>query len=335
MKKFLTMILSVMLLVVAVFGCACSPELEKGKVNIKYYSKGKEIVSAMLAGSETIGLVPEPAATNLETKYLEQKGTALYRLDLQELYDKDTKAYPQAVLMVKRSVLGANPNLVSSLQTKITESASWIKQNQAIAVNAINSNGGVDLNAQTLTENAIDGCKIYWQSALDAKTSVKKYINKIIDIDNTKASAVSDDFFYTSAVETGSQKEVYTFMAPDGAPALAIAKLIYDNDNLGTGKTVEYSVISSALVMPNLSNGSADIIVAPVNLASKFYKANGNDYVMVAVLTHGNFYILSTTEISIKDLKGKQVAVPNQGAVSDWTFKMVLYKNNLTNVTVE
>ncbi|MBE7081380.1 MAG: hypothetical protein E7372_02330 [Clostridiales bacterium] len=335
MKKLLTMILSVMLLVVAVFGSACSPELEKGKVNIKYYNKGKEIVSAMLAGSETIGLVPEPAATNLETKYLEQKGAPLYRLDLQELYDKDAKAYPQAVLMVKKSVLGANPNLVSLLQTKITESASWIKQNQAIAVNAINSNGGVDLNAQTLTENAIDGCKIYWQSALDAKTSVKKYINKIIDIDSTKASAVSDDFFYTSAVETGSQKEVYTFMAPDGAPALAIAKLIYDNDNLGTGKTVDYSVLSSTLVMPNLSSGSADIIVAPVNLASKLYKANGNEYVMVAAITHGNFYILSTTEISIKDLKGKQVAVPNQGAVPDWTFKMVLYKNNLTNVTVE
>lgn len=335
MKKFLTMLLSVMLLVVAVFGSACSPELEKGKVNIKYYQKGKDIVSAMLAGSETIGLVPEPAATNLEAKYLEQKGAPLYRLDLQELYDKDNKAYPQAVLMVKKSVLGANPNLVSSLQTKIAESASWIKQNQAIAVNAINSKGGVDLNAQTLTENAIDGCKIYWQSASDAKTSVKNYINKIIDIDSTKASAVSDDFFYTSAVEGGNQKETYTFMAPDGAPALAIAKLIYDNDNLGTGKTVEYSVLSSTLVMPNLSSGSADIIVAPVNLASKLYKANGNDYVMVAVLTHGNFYILSTTNISLADLNGKQVAVPNQGAVPDWTFKMVLYKNNLTNVTVE
>ncbi len=335
MKKITTLFLTLILSLVAVFGSACSPELEKGKVNIKYYNKGKEIVSAMLAGSETIGLVPEPAATNLETKYLEQKGTPLYRLDLQELYDKDAKAYPQAVLMVKRSVLGANPNLVSLLQTKITESASWIKQNQAIAVNAINSNGGADLNAQTLTENAIDGCKIYWQSALDAKTSVKKYINKIIDIDSTKASAVSDDFFYTSAVETGSQKEVYTFMAPDGAPALAIAKLIYDNDDLGTGRSVDYSVLSSTLVMPNLSSGSADIIVAPVNLASKYYKANGNDYVMVAAITHGNFYILSTTEISIKDLKGKQVAVPNQGAVPDWTFKMVLYKNNLTNVTVE
>ncbi len=237
--------------------------------------------------------------------------------------------------MVKKSVLGANPNLVNTLQTKITESASWIKQNQAIAVTAINNNGGANLNAQTLTESAIEASKIYWESAIESKTSVKKYINKIIEIDSTKASAVSDDFFYTGVEGTGSQKQTYTFMAPDGAPALAIAKLIYDNDNLGTGKTVDYSVLSSTQVMPNLSSGSADIIVAPVNLASKLYKANGNDYVMVAVLTHGNFYILSTTQISVNDLNGKQVAVPNQGAVPDWTFKMVLKKNNLTSVTVE
>ena len=120
----------------------------------------------------------------------------------------------------------------------------------------------------------------------------------------------------------------YKFMVPDGAPALAIAKLIHENDNLGTGKTVEYSVLSSTQVMPNLSSGSADIIVAPVNAASMRYNTNGNDYVMVAVLTHGNFYILSTTEISVQDLIGKQVAVPNQGAVPDWTFKMVLEKIN-------
>lgn len=335
MKKIATIFLSVILSLIAVFGIACSPETQKGKVNIKYYQKGKDVVSCILGGSETIGLVPEPAATNLEANYLKNKGQALYRLDLQELYDKDAKAYPQAVLMVKKSVLGANPNLVSTLQTKISESASWIKQNTAIAVSAVNNNGGVELNAQNLTESAIDGCKIYWESASDAKTSVKKYINKIIEIDSTKASAVSDDFFYTGETESGTAKASYTFMAPDGAPALAIAKLIYDNDDLGTGKSVNYSVISSNQVMPNLSSGSADVIVAPVNLASKLYKANGNDYVMVAVLTHGNFYIMSTTKISVEDLNGKQVAVPNQGAVPDWTFKMVLTKNKLTYITVE
>ena len=102
MKKITTLFLILILSLVAVFGSACSPELEKGKVNIKYYSKGKDIVSAMLAGSETIGLVPEPAATKLTTKLAPER--TWFRVDVQELYDSAAKAYPQAVLMVKKSV---------------------------------------------------------------------------------------------------------------------------------------------------------------------------------------------------------------------------------------
>lgn len=167
------------------------------KVTINYYQEGKNVVQSILGGSETIGLVPEPAATTLEAKYL-LKGKQLYRLDLQELYDGESKAYPQAVLMVKKSVLAENSNLVSALQTKITESANWIGQNVSSAVNAVNAKGGTTLDAQTLSQKAINGCKIYWENATEAKVSVKEYINKIIEIDSSKATAVSDDFFYVS-----------------------------------------------------------------------------------------------------------------------------------------
>ncbi len=169
------------------------------KVNINYYQDGAQVVQFIMAGSETIGLVPEPAASNLEKNYLNNKGQALYRLDLQQLYDSEAMAYPQAVLMVKKSILTANPNLVSILEDKITLSASWMKQNVASAVDTINNNGGATLNKNALSESAIDGCKIYWQSAIDAKLSVKNYINKIVEIDSNKASAVSDDFFYVGA----------------------------------------------------------------------------------------------------------------------------------------
>ena len=154
-------------------------------------------VSAIMGGSQTIGLVPEPAASNLEANYLTKKGQSLYRLDLQELYDSQEKAYPQAVLMVKKSLLDANPELVNTLEDKISQSASWVKNNIGTAVNAINEKGGATLDANALTESAIDGCKIYWQSAENAKTSVKNYINKIVEIDNNKATVVSDDFFYS------------------------------------------------------------------------------------------------------------------------------------------
>ena len=334
MKKIITLLLSIVLSTMALFVSACASKPDALKVNIKYYANGDIVVDAIIGGSEKIGLVAEPDASELEANYLEQTGKALYRLDLQELYDGDTKAYPQAVLMVKKNVLSANPDLISALETKITQSVSWVKQNVATAVETLNAKGGT-LDAGTLTDKSIDGCKIYWENAQNSKTSVKNYIDKIVEIDSTKASAVADDFFYLEANGTPSQKSAYTFMVPDGAPAIAIAKLINDNDALGTGKTINYSVIKANQVVPNLSSGTPDFIIAPVNLASKLYKANGNDYVMVSVITHGNFYILSTTEITVNDLKGKQVAVPNQGAVPDWTFKMVLDKNSLLYTTVE
>ena len=334
MKKLLTLILSAVLFLVAVFAVGCADEPEQGKINIKYYKDGQAVVQSILGGSETIGLVPEPAATALERNAAKQ-GKTIYRLDLQELYDSADKAYPQAVLMVKKSVLGANANLISDLENKISNSVSWVKSNAADAVAAIGNHGTTTLQAGALSESAIDGCKIYWQGAASAKSSVKTYIDKIVEIDNTKATAVKDDFFYTQ-VESSAVKEEYTFITPDGAPALAVAKLLNDGDDLGTGKKVSYSVVSATQISPSLAGGTADFIIAPVNLASKLYKASGEDhYVMVAVLTHGNFYIMSTEDLSLKDMAGKQVAVPNMGAVPDWTFKMVLSKHGLDFVTVE
>ncbi len=171
---------------------------DQDKVKIKYYNDGKDVVQSIMGGRETIGLVPEPAASNLETNYYTKKGQSLYRLDLQELYDREEKAYPQAVLLVKKDILDAHPELVNTLERKIAESVSWVKDNVETAVSTINQNGGATLDATTLTEKAINGCKIYWQSAENAKTSVKNYINKIVEIDYTKATAVSDDFFYSA-----------------------------------------------------------------------------------------------------------------------------------------
>ncbi len=334
MKKFLTLILSALLLVTCfgAFGCG---ELEQGKVNIKYYGQATDVPPLILSGAETIGLVPEPAATALE-KNAQNQGKTLYRLDLQELYNKEEKGYPQAVLMVKKSVLGSHDGIVDVIEQKITESVAWAKQNAALAVSAIGAHGATTLKAPALSPSAIDGCKIYFQSAQDAKTSVKNYVKSIIEIDPTMASAVNDDFFYTGSSLTNN-KQSYSFVMPDGAPALAVSKLMNDNSDLSTGKSIDYAVVQAGLIKTYLSDGEKDFILAPVNIASKFYKESSADdhYVLVAVITHGNFYIMSTEQITLADLDGKQIAVPMMGAVPDWTFKMVLSKHNMSYAVVE
>lgn len=334
MKRLLALLFALVLCVFACFCVGCY-EPQKDAVNIKYYAEASQIPPLMLNGQETIGLVPEPAATALQANATKQ-GKTLYRLDLQELYDSEQKAYPQAVLLVKKSVLGSHAAIVQTLENAIGENVSWLKANTEQAVTAIANNGATTLNAKALNSNAIDGCKIYWQGASDAKQSVKDYIDSIIEIDSEKAKVVDDKFFDQTSSLT-NQKEEYIFAIPDGAPALSVAKLINDENSLGTNKTIDYKIVSTTELRNHLVTGTADFIVCPVNMASQLYStcSQTDHYVMVSVLTHGNFYIISTEQITINDLAGKQVAVPMPNAVPDWTFKMVLSKHGLTYQTVE
>ncbi len=320
MKKLLSLLLTLILTLSLGLSVGCAKT--QGDVNVKYYKTAQDIVPLILAGKESIGLIPEPAATNLQ-KGLEKQGKTVYRLDLQELYDSETKAYPQAVLMVKKNIL--TESLFNQLNTAITESAVWAKENIGVAVSALGE--GTTLNANTLTASAIDGCKIYFESASVAKNSVNKYISDIRSIEENSAKQVEDDFFYSTPSGANS-KDSYSFAYPDGAPALAISKLINDKDDLGTGKSVSYNMVAPIMLENQMEAGSYDLMLMPLNNATKAYDKNADDaYVCVAVITHGNFYIMSTEEITIDSLKDKQIAVPNMGAVPDWTLRYVLQEN--------
>ncbi|MBQ9514195.1 MAG: hypothetical protein IJR66_04385 [Clostridia bacterium] len=125
-------------------------------------------------------------------------------------------------------------------------------------------------------------------------------------------------------------------VAPDGAPALAISKYIADNETFDTDTPFLYSVVSSSDIGVTMAQGNAELIVVPVNLASKTYKANKNDpYKMVSVITHGNLYIASKEETSLSDLVGKVIGVIGEGLVPDLTLKYILNKNGISYETSE
>ena len=194
----------------------------------------------------------------------------------------------------------------------------------------------------------IDNCKITWKDAVDSKTYVKNYINDIINANDSQvtapAKAINDDFFYTDNGEGGQaiEDKTFTFYAPDGAPALAIAKFIADNENFVSGATFNYNVVSSDDIAKYTNDvlGVADFIVLPVNAASKNYSNQKAKYKMASVITHGNLYIMAkvkdgNTQIKLQDLNGKKIGVIGKGLVPDLTLKAVLQKNSFEHSIID
>ena len=90
-------------------------------------------------------------------------------------------------------------------------------------------------------------------------------------------------------------------------------------------------MVSSSSIGAAVQKGTGDIVIIPVNAASKLYKANTSDtFTLVSVITHGNLYVMSTEKIDdVKQLKDKVVGVIGQGLVPDLTFRAVLNKNQM------
>ena len=125
-----------------------------------------------------------------------------------------------------------------------------------------------------------------------------------------------------------------TVYAPDGAPAVAISKIINDGKIGNTEATVNI-VAGADLLTTNVANGSADVAVMPVNLAAKTYNG-GVKIKLVSVNIFGCLYMVGKTPVTaLTDLVGKVVYNIGRGGTPDLTLKYVLQKNNIAFVESE
>jgi len=120
----------------------------------------------------------------------------------------------------------------------------------------------------------------------------------------------------------------FTVVAPDGAPALSIAKLLNEDT---ADDEVTYNIVDSSTIQTYVTgaNPSADVCILPVNLASKLL-GTGEAYKMVGVSTHGNLFMISAktqeevTKNNITSLLGKTIGVVNLANVPGLIFKSIL-----------
>lgn len=163
----------------------------ENKVAIKYYNTPAEFNALLIQNASAVGLVPEPAVS-----VLKGKGVSV-QLDLQKMYDPEKQAYPQAVLLARKDLVSEYPSLVQRIENAFPLNVSWVKENPQSAVNAVKGKfDATTLNANVINSSTIDGCKIFWQSAKDAKSDVSGYIQNIRSIDQTSSNLVNEGFFF-------------------------------------------------------------------------------------------------------------------------------------------
>ncbi len=125
-----------------------------------------------------------------------------------------------------------------------------------------------------------------------------------------------------------------TFAAPEGTPALAIARLITDNKSI-SGKKVNYKIVNPSNIAKEMQAGLSDLVIMPVNAGAALIN-KGADYKLVSVAVDGSLYLVgkskTATTLTINDIKGKKIACIGQQGVPGLVFRYILKANNISIV---
>jgi len=123
---------------------------------------------------------------------------------------------------------------------------------------------------------------------------------------------------------TAGIKEI-NFMAPDGLPAIAVAKLIKEKPEVKAGYNINYTIEkSSESLVTSVMKSEPDIAIVPSNLAATVFNKN-KEYKIAGTVGFGSFYIGTTNENqTLEDLKGKEVYNIGKGLTPDIIAKTIL-----------
>lgn len=128
----------------------------------------------------------------------------------------------------------------------------------------------------------------------------------------------------------------YTVYAPDGAPALALANAVNEDDD-----RYDFRIVASNAITAQVQGEepAADFCILPVNVAAKLL-GKGETYQMLGTVTNGNMYLLTTggnpeiTTDNLSKLVGKTVGVVQLNNVPGLTLQAVLKANHIAYQTL-
>ena len=123
-------------------------------------------------------------------------------------------------------------------------------------------------------------------------------------------------------------EEQLTLYVPDGAPALAVAKLL--QDPTVAGKTIKVTITTGANVKAKMLSGEADLAICPTNMGAGLYN-QGVDYQFVCANVFGVLYMVShdTSITSLSQLKGKVVHSIGKNNTPQYVLQAILTANGI------
>lgn len=148
-----------------------------GKVMLKYFKDASEIIPQIIQGNADFALLGEPAATQLIGKLLEKNKPAYNLFNLQTLWqqatDSDAAGYPQASLIVKRSLL-SDGDFRARLDASLSANSEFLNAN-ATKIKDVLCNAGSALQIN-FTNEIFERCNLIYTDAYAAKADIEKYL---------------------------------------------------------------------------------------------------------------------------------------------------------------
>ncbi len=156
--------------------------------------------------------------------------------------------------------------------------------------------------------------------------NIKKYITGFLSV------ALGCSLLVGCSPKTNDQpktKEI-SVVAPDGLPAISIAKMAKEKPTIAEGYNTTYSVINTTEALStSVMKSEPDIAIVPSNMAALVYNKTSN-YKVAGTTGMGSFYLVSTEDIKyFGDLLGKEVANIGKGLTPDITVKAILKEKGI------
>lgn len=147
-------------------------------VTLKYIASPVEQANLFIAGNSKISVLPEPWVSTV----LSKNQNAKIALDLQKEWTRINGAdvpFAQTCLVVKADFASKNPEVVAKFLQEYANSIDWVNKNPAAAGDLIKKQD-IGIPAD-VAASAIPRCNLRFMSAIDAKPSVEKFLQILLD----------------------------------------------------------------------------------------------------------------------------------------------------------